>query len=468
MKIYNTLTRRKEDFQTIEEKKVKMYSCGPTVYNYFHLGNARPFVVFDLMRRYLEYRGYEVTFVQNFTDVDDKMIRRAKEEGKSLRELADEYIREYFVDADALGIRRATIQPRATETMEAIIEQIQALLDRGHAYIAEDGIYFETRSFDDYGKLSRFHLEELEAGASERVTGNEQKKDPADFALWKFRKEDEPYWDSPWGEGRPGWHIECSSMIHRYLGETIDLHCGGQDLMFPHHENEIAQSECACGKPFAHYWMHNGFINVDGEKMSKSLGNFFTVRDVAQHFPYAVIRYFLLTGHYRSPINFSDQLLASAASSLERIQNCYQALRFYLDARQEKANGDGDASFLASLEASRSAFIAAMDDDLNTPDALAVIFTLVRELNLALQEQQVSLPALRQGLQTLEELLDVLGIEKEPQGEAIPAEVQAWLEERSEAKKARDFATADALRDKIREAGYKILDTPEGSRLEKI
>lgn len=470
MQIFNTLTRTKEEFVPLEPGKVKMYSCGPTVYNYFHLGNARPFVMFDLVRRYLEYSGYEVTFVQNFTDVDDKMIRKAQEEGKTLKQLADEYINEYFTDADGLGIHRATFQPRATETMDAILEQIGALIERGHAYVSTDGVYFSTRSFPEYGKLSHFHLDELEEGASDRVADTgENKRDPADFAVWKFKKEGEPSWPAPWGEGRPGWHIECSSMIHQYLGESIDIHSGGQDLIFPHHENEIAQSECATGKPFARYWMHNGFITIQGEKMAKSLGNFRTVREMSEHFPYEVIRFFLLTGHYRSPINFDSELLTAAMHGLERIQNCYEGAKFRLEA-MSKADSPAavdeaaEARLSEAVAAFRESFKKEMDDDMNTPGALAAIFTFVKELNSALAVSPASLEA---ALKQLTEICDVMGIVYEAKKEGVPAEVMAWVEERTAAKKARDFALADALRAKIQEAGYTVMDTPEGPRVEK-
>lgn len=468
MQIFNTLTRQKEPFETLEPGKVKMYSCGPTVYDYFHLGNARPFVIFDLMRRYLEYRGYEVVFVQNFTDVDDKMIRRAQEEGKTLKQLADEFIEAYFVDADGLGVRRATVHPRATETMEAIIHQIEALVERGHAYVSEDGVYFSTRSFDEYGKLSHFHLDELEAGASERVDGGENKRDPADFAVWKFQKPGEPGWDSPWGVGRPGWHIECSSMIHQYLGETIDLHCGGQDLIFPHHENEIAQSECATGKPFARYWMHNGFISINGEKISKSLGNFKTVRDMSKHYPYSVLRYFLLTGHYRSPINFDADLLQAAATALTRIQNAYKAAQHLAESSQTTESEKARDQLLQAIEAFKAAFIKAMDDDLNTPDALASVFTYIRELNTAMAEG-ISAATAQEAVAALEEIADVLGLalKAETDEQQIPQNVLDWLEQRTLAKRNRDFAQADALRDQIQQAGYQVIDTPQGARLEK-
>ncbi|NCC77476.1 MAG: cysteine--tRNA ligase, partial [Clostridia bacterium] len=329
MRIFNTETRSKEELKTIEPGKVKMYVCGPTVYNFFHLGNARPFITYDTFRRFLLYRGYRVDYVQNFTDIDDKMIKRANEEGITVRELADRFIHEYFKDADGLNIKRATVHPRATETMDEIIAIIKTLEDKGYAYATEDGVYFDTDKFAAYGKLSHHKLDELEAGASDRLGSSDQgKRHPMDFALWKFKKPGEPAWDSPWGEGRPGWHIECSAMVRKHLGETIDIHGGGQDLVFPHHENEIAQSEAANGKPFAHYWMHNGFINVDQEKMSKSAGNFFTVRDLVQQFSYDVLRFFMLTGHYRMPINFSAELLTAAQNGWERIKTCVENLDF--------------------------------------------------------------------------------------------------------------------------------------------
>ncbi len=471
MQLFDSLTNQKREFIPLEPGKVKMYSCGPTVYNYFHLGNARPFVVFDLLRRYLEYRGYKVTFVQNFTDIDDKMIRRANEEGVTLRELADKYIAEYFKDADGLGIKRATIQPRATESIDAIIEQVGKLVAGGHAYVSSDGVYFSTRSFPDYGKLSHFHLDELEAGASERVNTGENKHDPADFAVWKFKKPGEPAWPSPWGEGRPGWHIECSSMINRYLGSTIDIHSGGKDLIFPHHENEIAQSECATGKQLAHYWLHNGFINVNNEKMSKSLGNFFTVRDVVKHFPYDVIRFFLLTGHYRSPINFSDELLQAAQTGLTRLRNCYSAVQFKLKSKVESAeSADKAAAAVAesvrkSIDTARTAFIAAMDDDLNTPDALAAIFSWVREVNTLITSSP-SAADCQAVLDFFDELGDVLGLRWQCE-EAIPTEILALVEARTQAKKAKNFTLADELRKQITEAGYTLMDTPQGPRIEK-
>jgi len=379
MRLYNTLTRRKEEFEPIDEKEVKMYSCGPTVYNYFHIGNARPFIIFDTLRRYLEYKGYNVKFVQNFTDIDDKMIKRANEEGITVRELADKFINEYFVDAKGLGIKEATIHPRATENIDAIIDMIKKLEDKGFAYNVDGDVYFSAKRFEEYGKLSHQSLEDLELGA--RIDVNERKKDPMDFALWKAQKPGEPAWDSPWGKGRPGWHIECSAMANKYLGETIDIHSGGQDLVFPHHDNEIAQSEAANGKPFARFWLHNGFINVDGEKMAKSKGNFFTVRDIAKTFDYEVIRFFMLSAHYRSPINFSAELLEQAKNGLERIYTCLDNLEYLKGHAQLEKMTEGEGQFKEDLLKIKAKFVEAMDDDINTADAIAAIFDIVKEVN---------------------------------------------------------------------------------------
>lgn len=466
MKIYNTLTRTKEEFVPLEEGKVKIYSCGPTVYNYFHLGNARPFITFDTLRRYLEYRGYYVEFVQNFTDIDDKVIQRAMVEGKTTQEIASFYIDEYFKDADALNIKRATVQPRATESIDAIIDMIQILIDTDHAYVSGDGVYYSTRSFDDYGKLSGYKLEDLEEGASNRTLSGENKQHASDFALWKFKKEGEPAWDSPWGEGRPGWHIECSAMVGKHLGVSIDIHCGGQDLVFPHHENEIAQSEACTGHVLANYWMHNGFINVNNEKMAKSRGNFFTVRDIAKEYPHPVIRYFILSGHYRSPINFSSDLLDSAQAGYERIENCIFSLRFLLETAEESSDLKEEAQALRdAVTAAREAFINAMDDDLNTADAYAAIYDLVREVNTATAGEEV-LPSsvLQEALDAILEFMGVLGIVVEEEDE-IPAKITALVDERVEAKNARDFARADAIRDEVEAAGFTIEDTAQGPRV---
>ncbi|NCA98641.1 MAG: cysteine--tRNA ligase [Clostridia bacterium] len=468
MRIFNTETRSKEELKTIEPGKVKMYVCGPTVYNFFHLGNARPFITYDTFRRFLQYRGYAVDYVQNFTDIDDKMIKRANEEGITVRELADRFINEYFKDADGLNIQRATVHPRATDSMDEIIAIIKTLEVKGYAYATEDGVYFDTGKFAAYGKLSHHKLDELEAGASERLGSSDQgKRHPMDFALWKFKKPGEPTWDSPWGEGRPGWHIECSAMVRKHLGETIDIHGGGQDLVFPHHENEIAQSEAANGKPFVHYWMHNGFINVDQEKMSKSAGNFFTVRDLVQQYQYDVLRFFMLTGHYRMPINFSAELLSAAQNGWERIKTCVENLDFvvaHASADLAEQAGPGATSLQDACNQARTDFIAAMEDDLNTADALAAIFELVRAANTAAAVQGLAAAVLKTAAATLRELLDVLGLNPN-RGEEIPAEVLTLVEERTAAKKARDFQKADALRAQVLELGFEIKDTPQGPKV---
>ena len=466
MKIFNTLTRYKEDFKPMVDGHVKMYACGPTVYNYFHLGNARPFVTFDTLRRYLEYRGYEVEFCQNFTDIDDKMIKRANEEGVTVKDIAERYIKEYYVDADGLNCKRPTYQPRATESIDAIIALVQTLMDKGYAYVIEgDGVYYDVTKFEGYGKLSHYNLDELEAGGGERKASYEGKKNPGDFAIWKFKKEGEPFWQSPWGEGRPGWHIECSAMIKQYLGDTIDIHGGGQDLIFPHHENEIAQSEAANGCTFVNYWVHNAFVNVDGEKMSKSLGNFFTIRDIAAHFPYQVIRFFILSGHYRMPINFSDELLKSAQNGLERITTCVKNLKFVIG--KNSGDGSGDAALLESVKNAGEEFIKCMDDDLNTADAITAIFNLVRDTNSAVAAGNVSDDALKAALDKLVELTEVLGIEAAEE-DSVPSEVMDLVNKRAEAKKAKDFALADSLRDQITSMGYSVKDTANGPQVEKL
>ena len=469
IRIFNTQTRRKEELQTIEPGKVKMYVCGPTVYNYFHLGNARPFITYDTFRRYLEYRGYNVAYVQNFTDIDDKMINKAREEGITVRELADRFIAEYFTDADGLNIRRATVHPRATESIQEILAIISALFEKGYAYLGEDGVYFDTARFEGYGKLSHHKLEDLEAGASDRLSGEQGKRNAMDFALWKLQKPGEPAWPSPWGDGRPGWHIECSAMVREHLGETIDIHGGGQDLVFPHHENEIAQSEAANGKPFVHYWLHNGFINVDQEKMSKSTGNFFTVRDLVQHFDYDVLRFFMLTGHYRMPINFSAELLTAAQNGWLRIKTCVENLDFVaanaILANQDDATAqEAAATLTADCSKARADFVAAMDDDLNTADALAAIFELVRAANTAANVAGIAAQTLQTAAATLRELLDVLGLIPTRE-QSIPAAVLTLVDERTAAKKARDFALADQLREQVLELGYEIKDTPQGPKV---
>ena len=463
MKLYNTLTRNKEEFKTIEPGKVKMYACGPTVYNYFHLGNARPFVTFDTLARYLEYRGYDVTFVQNFTDIDDKMIKRANEEGITVEQLADRFIKEYYVDADGLNIKRQSVQPRATHSMKAIIGLIKSMEEKGFTYVIEgDGVYYDVSKKADYGKLSHYKLDELEAGGGERKASYEGKKNPGDFALWKFKKEGEPFWGSPWGEGRPGWHIECSAMIKQYLGDTIDIHGGGQDLIFPHHENEIAQSEAANGCTFCNYWVHNAFVNIDGEKMSKSLGNFFTIRDIAQKYPYNVIRFFILLGHYRSPINFSDELLAAAQTSLGRISNCVRNAEFVLNSGSFAGDEEADKQLSDAVNAASESFVSHMDDDLNSADAITDIFNLVRQTNTSAQEGKVSAAALKAAKDKILELTGVLGIVLDLEDE-IPEEITELANKRAEAKKAKDYAEADRIRNEIQVKGYTVKDTPQGS-----
>ena len=462
MKIYNTLTRKKEEFVPITPGKVKMYSCGPTVYNYFHIGNARPFIIFDTLRRYLEYIGYDVTFVQNFTDIDDKMIKNANEQGITVKELADKFIAEYFKDAKGLGIKEATIHPKATENMDAIISTVNTLVDKGYAYESNGDVYFETKKFSEYGKLSKQPLEDLEAGA--RIDVTDVKRNPTDFALWKAKKEGEPAWESPWGEGRPGWHIECSAMVNKFLGETIDIHSGGQDLIFPHHENEIAQSECANGKPFARYWMHNGYINVDNEKMSKSKGNFFTVRDVAEKYDYEVIRFFMLSAHYRSVINFADELLAQSKSGLDRLYNCLYNLEFLTEKSKKRPLTPEEETAKTEILSFKDKFCAAMDDDLNTADAIAALFDLVKYLNSANKEAwpkelyDVSIGLMR-------ELGGVLGIFHRQQEDTIPERAKELIEQRKEARAQKDWAKADEIRDELLSLGIEVADTRQGMKI---
>lgn len=465
MKIYNTLTRKKEEFVPIDKDEVKIYVCGPTVYNYFHIGNARPFVVFDTLRRYLEYRGYNVKFVQNFTDVDDKIINKAREEGVSAAEISETYIDEYYKDATALNVKKATVHPKVTENMEAIISFVKDLIDLGYAYEVDGDVYYSTRDFKDYGKLSGQNIEDLEAGA--RIEVGEKKKDPLDFALWKARKtEDEIAWESPWGMGRPGWHIECSTMSKCYLGDTIDIHAGGQDLTFPHHENEIAQSEAHSGKKFANYWMHNGYITIDNEKMSKSKGNFFTVRDILKSYDGEVIRFFLLSGHYRNPINFSDSLMEQAKSSLTRMRNAKSNLKHLIRTGQGTMTED-EKSALEGFDKYRQEFIRAMDDDLNTADAISAIFELITAINTAVRDG-ASKEFAQKSLDTLMELADVLGLLRQEKDEApVDDEIKALVEERQEARKNRDFARADEIRDLLKERGITLKDTPQGVQIIK-
>lgn len=455
MKLYNTLTRKKEEFKTIVPGEVKMYSCGPTVYNYFHLGNARPFIVFDCLRTFLEYRGYKVTFVQNFTDVDDKLINKAREEGCTVGEIAEKYIAEYYKDAAALGIKKATLHPRATENIDVIIETVQRLIDKGYAYETGGDVYFSVHKFKDYGKLSHQPLEDLESGVRKEL--DDKKRDPMDFALWKARKnDDEIGWESPWGIGRPGWHIECSAMVNRYLGKTIDIHSGGFDLIFPHHENEIAQSECANDAPFAHYWLHNGFINVNNEKMSKSLGNFFTVRDIAQKYDYEVIRFFMLSAHYRSPINFCDELMDAAKSGLERIYNCIDNLSFI---REKAQDGEAGADVKEKMTEFKKKFIDAMEDDLNTADAIAAIFEMVRFSNSLENPTKGDIDLAKN---TILETGGVLGLLQNTDKGSLDDEIEELIKERNEARKNKNWALADKIRDDLKARGIALLDTPDG------
>ena len=459
MKIFNTLTRQKDEFVPIEEGKAKIYACGPTVYNYIHIGNARPLCVFDVLRRYLEWRGYEVTFVQNFTDIDDKLIKKANEEGVTVPEIAEKFIKEFWVDAKGMNVREASVHPRATDNIKEIQDIIISLIEKDFAYESQGDVYFRAKKFNEYGKLSHQPLEDLEAGA--RISVGEIKEDPMDFCLWKAAKPGEPFWESPWGKGRPGWHIECSAMSTRYLGKTIDIHCGGLDLIFPHHENEIAQSECANGCEFSHYWMHNGFINVDNHKMSKSLNNFFTVRDVANVYGYEPIRYLMISSHYRSPINYSTDIITQGKNALERLYTCRERLDFAISHAEDGGNAP---AFVADR---KDKFIAAMDDDLNTADALAEVFNLARDIN-----QMIDSGAKKQELtaaaELFDELTEVLGILYNKKNNNIDAEVEDLIAQRTAARKNRDFATADAIRDKLKEMGIILEDTPQGVKWTKV
>ena len=459
MKVYNTLTRKKEELVPITPGEIKMYACGPTVYNYIHIGNARPLCIFDILRRYLEYRGYKVTFVQNFTDIDDKIIRRANEEHVDFSEISERYIKEFWTDADGLNVRHATVNPKATENIDAIIHIISTLIEKGYAYEAQGDVYFSTEKFKDYGKLSHQPLEDLEAGA--RIMVGEVKREPMDFAVWKAAKPGEPAWDSPWGKGRPGWHIECSAMNWRYLGDTIDIHCGGQDLIFPHHENEIAQSECFTGKPFAHYWMHNGYINVDNVKMSKSLGNFFTVRDVAEKYGYEPIRYLLISAQYRSPINYSTDIIEQCISALNRLYICRDSLDFELKNASD-AEHDGDRAIIDGFGKYRERFIDAMDDDLNTADAIASIFELVRDINTNVVGKTPSKALVEGAISVFDELTGVLGLVYNRKTETLDSDIEALIEARTNARKEKNWAEADRIRDQLKEMGIVLEDTAQG------
>ena len=459
MKIFNTMTRQKEEFKPLEEGKVKMYVCGPTVYNYIHVGNARPFIIFDTLRRYLEYRGYEVNYVQNFTDVDDKIIKRGHEENIAPEEVAKKYIEEYFVDADGLGIKRATVHPQVTNNIEEIIEFVKELEDKGYAYAVNGDVYFDTQKFNGYGKLSGIKQEELEAGS--RIEVNDQKRHPMDFVLWKAKKEGEPGWMSPWGEGRPGWHIECSVMSRRYLGDTIDIHAGGQDLKFPHHENEIAQSEARSGKTFSNYWMHNEYININNEKMSKSKGNFFTVRDISKLYDLEIVRFFMLSTHYRNPINFSDEILNQSKAGLERLYNAKERVEFIISKLSDDAENAEELKLEEELNSFRQRFIEAMDDDLNTAAAVSIIFELAKFMNSNVNEKSTKEFA-KKVLDEFNELTGVLNVVNKKQDDMLDEEVEKLIEARTQAKKNKDFKLADEIRDELLNKGIILEDTRQG------
>ena len=461
MKLYNTLSKRKEEFIPLEEGKVKMYVCGPTVYNLIHIGNARPMIVFDTARRYMEYKGYEVNYVSNFTDVDDKIIKKAIEEGVSAEEISQRYIAECKKDMEGMNVKPATVHPLATQEIDGMIEMIQTLIDKGFAYPAADGtVYFRVKKFGEYGKLSHKNLEDLQSGfRALKVSGEEQKEDPMDFVLWKPKKEGEPFWKSPWCDGRPGWHIECSVMSKKYLGEEIDIHAGGEDLIFPHHENEIAQSECCNGKPFARYWLHNAFLNIDNKKMSKSLGNFFTVREIAQEYDLQVLRFFMLNAHYRSPLNFSRDLMESSKNALERIVTCVDRLKDILKTAGKGTENSQEP--VGELEGFTAKFEEAMDDDINTADAISVIFELVKFANTQVKEDssKAFVLAVRD---KIVELSDILGLIVDKKEEILDADIEALIEERQAARKARNFARADEIRNQLLEQGIILEDTREG------
>ena len=463
MKVYNTLSGKKEEFVPLEEGKVSMYVCGPTVYNLIHIGNARPMIVFDTVRRYMEHRGYDVNYVSNFTDVDDKIIKKANEEGTDPSVISERYIAECKKDMEALHVKPATTHPKATCEIDGMIEMIQTLIDKGHAYVAEDGtVYFKTRSFPGYGKLSHKNLDDLRSGGrSLLVSGEEQKQDPLDFVLWKPKKEGEPFWESPWCEGRPGWHIECSVMSKKYLGEEIDIHAGGEDLIFPHHENEIAQSEAANGKPFAKYWMHNGFLNIDNKKMSKSLGNFFTVRDISEKYDLQVLRFFMLSAHYRSPLNFSAELMEAAKNGLERIVTCVSNLNFLLEKAQTQELSADEEKALVQAKEDVTKFDEAMDDDFNTADAISAIFELVKFANTS-EGEDASAAFIRALKDEIVELMDICGLTAERQQEMLDEEIESLIQERQDARKAKNFARADEIRDLLAGKGIVLEDTREG------
>ncbi|MGN0372615.1 MAG: cysteine--tRNA ligase [Enterocloster sp.] len=469
MKIFNTLSRRKEEFVPLTPGQVKMYVCGPTVYNLIHIGNARPMIVFDTVRRYFEYKGYDVQYVSNFTDVDDKIIKKAIEEGVDADTVSRRYIEECKKDMAAMNVKPATVHPQATQEICGMLEMIRTLIDKGHAYVAKDGtVYFRVSSFREYGKLSHKNLDELQSGFRElKVTGEEDKEDPNDFVLWKPKKEGEPYWESPWCQGRPGWHIECSVMSKRYLGEQIDIHAGGEDLIFPHHENEIAQSECANGKPFATYWMHNAFLNIDNKKMSKSLGNFFTVREISEKYDLQVLRFFMLSAHYRSPLNFSADLMEASKNGLERILTCVEKLSDLLAGAEGAAETCGEQENLAAADKLRAKFEDAMEDDFNTADAISAVFELVKLANSTADASSTKVYV--EGLKkTIEDLCGVLGIITERRKETLDSEIEEMIAARQQARKAKNFALADEIRGRLLDMGIVLEDTREGVKWKRV
>ena len=467
MKLYNTLTKRKEEFVPLVPGKVSMYVCGPTVYNFIHIGNARPMIVFDTARRYMEHKGYEVNYVSNFTDVDDKIIAKAIEEGVSAQEISERYIKECKQDMADMNVRPATTHPLATQEIDGMIEMISTLIEKGYAYDVNGTVYFRTRKFHEYGKLSHKNLDDLRSGnRSLLVTGEDQKEDPLDFVLWKPKKEGEPYWESPWSQGRPGWHIECSVMSKKYLGEEIDIHAGGEDLIFPHHENEIAQSECCNGRPFARYWLHNAFLNIDNKKMSKSLGNFFTVREIKEKYDLQVLRFFMLSAHYRSPLNFSAELMESSKNALERIVNAVDNLKFLQENAGEGEMTEQEQDALGEVKGFITRFDEAMDDDLNTADAISLIFELVKYANTNVSGENTR-AFVRTVRDEILELGDVLGLILEKKEEILESDIEKLIEERQAARKAKNFIRADEIRNQLLEKGIVLLDTREGVKWKK-
>ncbi|CCY59479.1 cysteine--tRNA ligase [Clostridium sp. CAG:632] len=468
MKIYNTMTRKKEEFVPIREGKVGIYVCGPTVYDYIHIGNARPMIVFDTLRRYLTYKGYEVNYVSNFTDVDDKIIKRANEEGVDASVISERYIAEAKKDMAALNVQEATTHPQATQEIPDMIALVETLIEKGYAYEVNGTVYFRTRQFKEYGKLSHKNLDDLRSGNRElKVSGDSEKEDSLDFVLWKPKKEGEPAWESPWGEGRPGWHLECSCMSKKYIGDIIDIHAGGEDLIFPHHENEIAQSEAANGTEFARYWMHNAFLKINNEKMSKSLGNFFTVREIGEKYPLQVIRFFMLSAHYRSPLNFSDELIEAAKNGLERILTAYDKIKTVAEHTETESLTEQEQALCEQIDAFVKKYEAAMDDDLNTADAIAVIFELVKLTNTTVQTGS-SKEYCEKAMTTIKQLCDVLGIEVEREQELLDTDIEQLIEERQQARKDKNFARADEIRNLLQEQGIALEDTREGVKWKRI